>query len=147
MKVQDNLKSREGRKEKYKGHTKTVPLCHGSLYIYIHTAHDDEMYYHCLDFVTQKIKSKRVRLVLVFRWLSVKTYFRQNPNDERCNRYSTMDKHAFESMDQRNRAYVWWKGLGYVIDGCNIVKPLMDPIPTKAELDEEKKIVAKQEKE
>ena len=77
------------RIEKLKGLTKTVPLSNGTLYI--HTAHNDEIFYHCLDFAKQTIKTNRVRLVLVFRWLSASTYFRQIPQDERANCYYTVD--------------------------------------------------------
>ena len=122
--------------EKFRGLTKTIPLAHGSLYI--HTAHDDEMYYHSLDFAKQSTTKNRVRVVLVFRWLSVPTFFRQNPQDNRCNRFSTIDKHAFESMDDRKKASLWWKAMGYIDQqGNNIITPLMDPIIPK---DERKKV-------
>ena len=123
------------RIEKLKGLTKTVPLSNGTLYI--HTAHDDEMFYHCLDYVKQIIKTNRVRLVLVFRWLSASTYFRQSTQDDRSNRYSTVDKHAFEDMHLRKKGHVWWNAMGYIRpDGTNVITSLMDPINEKE--DEEK---------
>jgi hypothetical protein len=60
--------------------------------IYIHPAHDDEMYYHGLNFSKGLKKESRVRVALVWRWLAVPVYFRQNANDDRCNRYSMINK-------------------------------------------------------
>ena len=106
--------------------TKTVPLCHGSLYV--HTAHDDETYYHGLDFAKQSVKRNRVRVALVYRWLSVPMLFRQSSSDARENRYSAEDKHAFEKLDNMKKSEVWWKALDYIDkDGNNIVKQLMGP--------------------
>ena len=51
----------------------TVPLKNGS--IYVHIAHDDEMYFHHLNFAPEEIPRSRVRVVLVFRWLAVPTFF------------------------------------------------------------------------
>ena len=93
--------SSKKRTEEFRGLTKTIPLAHGSLHI--HTARNDEMYYHSLDFAKQSTTKNRVRVVLVFRWLSVPTFFRQNPQDNRCNCSSTIDKHAFESIDDRKK--------------------------------------------
>ena len=42
----------------------TVPFKNKSLSV--HTAHDNEMYFHHLDFVPEAILQNRVRLVLVF---------------------------------------------------------------------------------
>ena len=108
--------------------TKTVPLSHGSLYV--HTAHDDEMYYHGLDFVKEHSKRNRVRVVLVFWWLSVPSFFRQSSHDDPCNRYSTVDKHAFEKLYNNKKGNLWFNALGYLDkDGKNTVTQLMDPIP------------------
>ena len=65
--------STKKRIEEYRGLTKTFPLAHESLYI--HTAHNDEMYYHSLDFSKGNTKRNCVCVVFVFRWLSVPTFF------------------------------------------------------------------------
>ena len=87
------------RTEEFRGMTKTILLAHGSLYI--HTAYDGEMYYHSLDFAKQSTTKNRVRVVFVFWWLAVPTFFCQNTQDNRCNCFSTIDKHAFESIDSK----------------------------------------------
>ena len=98
--------------------TKTVPLSHGSLYV--HTDNDDEIYYHGLDFAKERTKRNRVRIVLVFRWLSAPSFFRQSSQDERCNRYSTVDKHAIEKLHNSNSGHLWFNALGYLDkDGNN----------------------------
>ena len=51
----------------------TVPLKNGS--ICVHTAHDDKMYFHHLGFSPEAMPRNGVRLVLVFRWLAVPTFF------------------------------------------------------------------------
>ena len=108
--------------------TKTVPLQHGSLYV--HNVHDNEMYYHGLDYVKEHSKRNRVRVVLVFRWLSVPIYFCQSSQDEQGNRYSTVDKHAFEKLYNDKKGHLWFNALGYLDkDGNNTVTQLMDPIP------------------
>ena len=134
-KVQDyRMSQKEAIKNKRKNKknpslklVKTVPLGKGS--IYVHTAHDDEMYFHTLDYADQLAKQNRVRLVFVYRWLAVSAYFRQNSNDQIGNRYSMISKHAFEKLEQRKHDKdSWWKALNYIDGyGNNIIKPLMDP--------------------
>jgi len=109
---------------------KTVQLDECSLYV--HSAHDDEVYFHALDFAEQLKKKNRVRLVLVYRWLAVSQYFRQSADDPSGNRYSMISKYGFEMLDQRpNDAQSWWKAMQYVDDnGDNIIKNLMGPFVT-----------------
>jgi len=92
--------------------------------IYIHPAHDDEMYYHGLNFSKGLKKESRVRVTLVWRWLAVPVYFRQNANDDRCNRYSMINKGAFEHLDGLQvTSEEWWERIGYIDDrGNNIMK-------------------------
>ena len=63
----------------------TVPLKNGSLYV--HTAHDNDMYFHHLDFEPVAIPQIGFRLVLVFRWLTVSPFFWWSPNDKRYQGY------------------------------------------------------------
>ena len=120
--------------------TKTVPLSHGSLYV--HTANDDEIYYHGLDYAKEHSKRNRVRVVLVFRWLSAPSFFRQSLHDERCNRYSSVDKHAIEKLYNSKMGHVWFNALGYPDkDGKNTLVRLMDPIPPLIEKKPVKKAI------
>ena len=80
---------------------KTIELEYAT--VYIHTAHDDELYFHALSFAKNEAKTNIVRLALVYRWLAVSAYFRQDSNDHIGNRYSMVDKHAFEKLDQRKK--------------------------------------------
>ena len=89
---------------------KTTTLDEHSLYV--HTAHDDEVYFHALDFAEDLKKRNRVRVAFVYRWLAVSQYFRQNADDPNGNRYSMISKHGFEMLDQRdNDAQSWWKAM------------------------------------
>ena len=125
--------------------TKTIILPHGSLYV--HTAHDDEMYYHGLDYVKEHSKRNRVRVVLIFRWLSVLSVFRQSSQDERCNRYSTVDKHAFDFFYNARKGHVWFNAVGYLDkDRNNKVTQLMDPIPQPMKKGSVKKTTVKKKR-
>ena len=105
----------------------TVPLKNGS--ICVHTAHDDKMYFHHLGFSPEAMPRNGVRLVLVFRWLAVPTFFWQSHNDKRCQGYGTVNKHAFERLKNFGTADMCWNALGYIdADGNHIRKQLMDPI-------------------
>ena len=85
------------------------------------------MYFHQAQFDKAKSAQKKVRLALVWRWLSVPKYFRQSLHDNSANRYSMIDKHAFEKIEgfELGRS-PWRKALGYGNGDC--IKNLMDPI-------------------
>ena len=82
----------------------TTELEHYS--IYIHSAHDDEMFHHGLKFGNQGYPKhiNRVRIAFIFRWLSVKRKFRCNRNDEKCNRYSMVDKYAMLQLSKHHES-------------------------------------------
>ncbi len=106
------------------GTTKSIEL--EDMSIYIHTAHDDELFQHALTFATDEKKNK-VRYVFVFRWLCVQAHFRSYPYDNRCNRYSMINKHAFEKLDKHTFTKQWYKALGYIdSNGNNIIHDIMD---------------------
>ena len=103
---------------------KTITFDHGS--IYIHPAHDDEMYHHGAEFEKAVSSQNKVRLAIIYRHLSVPTYFRNDPNDGDCNRYSMVNKHAFEAIEGYEKGSSdWWNALGYNNGDC--IKSLMDP--------------------
>lgn len=127
-----NLRDHQSRNKKSSlTLVKTVKLDEYS--IYVHTAHDDEVYFHALNFAKELKKRNRVRVVFVYRWLAVSQYFRQNADDPNGNRYSMISKHGFEMLDKRdNDAESWWKAMHYIdSDGNNIIKNLMGPFPPK----------------
>jgi len=109
---------------------KTVELGDSSLYI--HTAHDDEVYFHALSYAQelQQQQRNRVRLVFVYRWLAVSEYYCQDINDDKGNRYSMISKHAFEKLEERsNDGSCWWNAMQY--DRKKFIETLLDPIPIK----------------
>ena len=104
---------------------KSVDLDNGS--IYLHTSHDDEMYFHRAMFPKATSDQNKIRLAFVFRWLCVPTYYRQNSMDEGCNRYSMVNKHAFEKIESLGKSTEhWWEALGY--GKGRPILDLMDPI-------------------
>lgn len=120
-----NLANKEQSSREYKDLVSSVILDHGSQYI--HTAHDDEMYFHRALFSRDTSDQNKVRLAFVFRWLSVPTYFRQNTNDDSSHRYSMVNKHAFEKIESINKGTeYWWNALGY--GNGDIIRKLMDPM-------------------
>ena len=99
---------------------KTVKLDNNSLYI--HTAHDDEIYSHALEYAEEIAKRNRVRLVFVYRMLAVSSHFRQSADDLRGNRYSLLSKHAIEKcMDRDLDAHEWLKALEYLDNEGNCI--------------------------
>ena len=98
----------------------TVKLDNNSLYI--HTAHDDEIYSHALEYAEEIAKRNRVRLVFVYRMLAVSSHFRQSADDLRGNRYSLLSKHAIEKcMDRDLDADEWLKALEYLDNEGNCI--------------------------
>lgn len=103
----------------------SVHLDHGSTYI--HTAHDDEMYFHRAYFEKGTPTNNKVRVAFIYRWLSVPAYYRQSPNDIDDNRYSMVNKHAFQKVNQLpTTSSVWWNALGY--GNGESIRNLMDPM-------------------
>ena len=118
--------ARENFKKRRAKCVKTVPLADGTLYV--HTAHDDELYHHTLDFCKEILATHKnhIRVVLVYRWLSVSAYFRADENDCRGNRYSMVDRYAFERLWEFDKSPEWCKALGFIDDrGNNIIKALL----------------------
>ena len=97
--------------KKSRDHMVTTELEHYS--IYIHSAHDDEMFHHGLKFENQGYAkhTNRVRIAFIFRWLSVKRKFRCNRNDEKCNRYSMVDKYAMLQLSKHHESKLWWDAI------------------------------------
>jgi hypothetical protein len=93
--------------KKSRDHMVTTELQHFS--IYIHSAHDDEMFHHGLKFENQGYAEdiNRVRIAFIFRWLSVKRKFRCNRNDDKCNRYSMVDKYAIQQLSKHHAGKLW----------------------------------------
>ena len=97
--------------------------------IYVHTAHDDEMYHHYLTFPKTPTNQmgKHVRFAMVFRWLGVSTYFRCSPNDFWGHRFGAVDKHAFQKLMEHKHSDKWFQAMGYVDANVNnVIKTMMD---------------------
>ena len=106
----------------------------------IHTAHDDEIYHHALDYVKDELKKNRIRLAFIYRWMCNSEYFRQDPDEPKGGRYSLIAKHAIEKCVNMKYGVEWLRLLGYVEpDGTNTLTQLMDYIPTEEEKKEEEK--------
>ena len=90
-----------------------IAVCSKHQSIYIHTAHDDEMFHHGLNFGNNghDKKKNRVRIALIFRWLSVKRNFRCDKKDNKCNRYSMVDKYAMEQLSKHHKSMLWWNAI------------------------------------
>ena len=97
--------------KKSKKHMVSTPLEHFS--IYIHTAHDDEMFHHGLSFDNRGCQKQinRVRIAFIFRWLSVKRNFRCDKKDDKCNRYSMFDKYAMLQVSKHHKSALWLNSL------------------------------------
>mmetsp|Transcript_13141 Transcript_13141/g.19661 ORF Transcript_13141/g.19661 Transcript_13141/m.19661 type:complete len:832 (-) Transcript_13141:86-2581(-) len=98
--------------------------------ILVHSAHDDEFYYHAVDFHEDNETDSytKVRVALVFRWLSVPSYYRCNPGDDLCNRHSLISKVAFEEIARRPlTSNNWLRALKY---DREMLESIMDYLPT-----------------
>ena len=89
----------------------TVPLKNGSIYVNTATAHDDEMYFHHLNFAPEEIPRNRVRVVLVFRWLAVPTFFSRVQTIRDVNnmaRWTNMHLSVSKALVQRTCGGMHW---------------------------------------
>ena len=107
--AKDNLKD---------GFKTSIPL--EDMSIYIHPAHDYELYYHCLTFEEDGRHWRKggtrngVRFVFIFRWLSASAFFRCNPEDPAGHRHAIWCKDAFDSLDSMPKfSKKWYKAMEY----------------------------------
>ena len=98
-----------------KGRAKRIKLEKYS--VHIHSAHDDEIYMHGLEFDenARKATFNKTRVAFIFRWLCNSKMFRVDPYDDKSRRYSAFEKSVFEELRNgygktRNN---WFQCLGY----------------------------------
>jgi len=119
-----NKRANNNNKSELHGKLGTVKhLDHGSLYL--HTAHDDEMYWHGLEF-PKGTTGTQVRVSIVYRWLSFLAHFRQEESDNMGHRYGMINRSAFDTLRTWETADIWWNAMGYVDDkGQNLITDLI----------------------
>ena len=102
-------------KEKMQSKGKVIELDEYS--IYIHSAHDDELYMHGLEFdsTTKKSQTNRTRFAFVFRWLCKSKMYRASEHDDASNRYSVYERSAFDQITKgfRITGNQWFEHLNY----------------------------------
>jgi hypothetical protein len=102
-------------KEKMRSKGKVIELDEYS--IYIHSAHDDELYMHGLEFdsTTKKSQTNRTRFAFVFRWLCKSKMYRASEHDDASNRYSVYERSAFDQITKgfRITGNQWFEHLNY----------------------------------
>lgn len=115
-----NYRANNNKNSEYYGKLATaLTLDHGSLYI--HSAHDDLMYYHGLQFPPNTTHTQ-VRFGVMYRWLSSLAYYRHNKHDFRGHRYGAIDKEAFDTLNTWDTKDRWYKAMGYIEeDGSNSI--------------------------
>ena len=96
-------------KSKKSGRSEIISLAPYS--VYVHSAHDDELYMHGLQFSKddEKCDMNKTRVAFIFRWLCVSMMYRANAQDDDSNRYSTLEKKSFDQIEKgfKKTGHAW----------------------------------------
>ena len=105
---------------------KHIDLVDGS--IYVHTPEDDVNYMHSAAFPDQSefATPTRVRCALVWRWVGRHKYYRSDSKEDKCIKYSAINRSDILQLKGWMESDKWFKAMGYInANGDNTITHLI----------------------